>query len=104
MSVKKCPRCGITIEDFRRTGLLGCAECYNVFREEILATVARVQGKTRHKGKLTVASEENYSLLLEQQLLKENIERAMREGDFERAEQLNRRLQESRRTRRGEDE
>ena len=98
-----CPRCGTTIEDFRRTGLLGCAECYRVFREEILSTVRRVQGKTHHEGEIPVAKEERYSFMLEQQHLKEEIERARRAGRYAEAEQLQQRLKESNRARREED-
>ncbi len=98
-----CPRCGTTIEEFRRTGLLGCAECYRVFRGEVLATVRRVQGKTRHEGSLPAVSEEKYSFMLERQHLKEEIERAMREERYSDAEALQQRLKESDRTRRKEE-
>lgn len=100
-----CPRCGTTIDDFRRTGLLGCAECYRVFREEILLTLRRVQGNhTRHEGGIPAASEEKYSFMLERQHLKEEIERAMREGRYAEAEELQQRLKESNRTRRREEQ
>ncbi len=99
-----CPRCGTTIEDFRRTGLLGCAACYRAFRGEILATVRRVQGNTHHEGGVRAASEEKYSFMLERQHLKEEIERAMREGRYAEAEELQQRLKESDRTRRREEQ
>lgn len=101
--LRVCPRCGTTIEDFRRTGLLGCAECYRVFREEILLTVRRVQGHTHHTGEIPSVSEEKYSFMLERQHLKEEIERAMRAGRYAEAEELQQRLKESDRTRRRED-
>ncbi len=99
--LRVCPRCGTTIEEFRRTGLLGCAECYTAFREEVLLTVRRVQGKTRHAGAIPVAKEERYSLMLERQHLKEGIERAMREGRYDEAKKLQQRLKDCRQ---GEDE
>ena len=104
-NVTVCPRCGTTIEDFRRTGLVGCAECYRVFRAEILATVRRVQGNhTRHTGEIPAASEEKYSFMLERQHLKEEIERALRAGRYAEAETLQQRLKESDRTRRREEQ
>ncbi len=99
-----CPRCGTTIEEFRRTGLVGCAECYRAFRTEILSTVRRVQGTTHHEGAIPTVSEEKYSFMLEQQHLKESIEKAMRAGRFEEAEELQRRLKESNLTRRKEEQ
>lgn len=92
MKVTVCPRCGTTIEEFRRTSLLGCAECYNCFREEIFGMIRMTQGKTRHVGKSPAEAEEKHSLVLEQELLKENIERALKEKNFEEAETLRKRL------------
>lgn len=48
---QECPSCGMTLAEFRKTGLLGCADCYTAFREELLPTVKNVQGKLRHTGK-----------------------------------------------------
>ena len=30
-----CPVCGFSIEDYRRTGHLGCPDCYTVFAKEL---------------------------------------------------------------------
>ncbi len=94
-----CPVCGTTLEDFRATGLLGCAHCYTAFREEITPTVRRIQGKTRHEGKVPeTAAGEKYELVRElvreQDRLKGELERAMRERDFSAAEKLKERLRE----------
>lgn len=94
----KCPVCGTTSEDFQRTGLLGCARCYIVFREEIGEMVRRTQKGVLHMGKIPSVEEENYSFIIEQQLLKENLERALAEGRYAEAEQLKERLRESNRT------
>lgn len=94
---KICPKCGTTLEEFRRTGLLGCAICYRAFAEEIMPTLRLVQGSVLHTGKHPAErSEERYSIRLEQQLLIDSIEQAMREGNYERAEELKERLQQSR--------
>lgn len=101
---KTCPRCGMKLGEFRKTGLLGCAGCYCAFREEILPTVRRVQGRIRHEGKAPPeGAGQNYSLMLEQALLKENIERALREGRFSEAESKRALLKETNRILHGED-
>ncbi|MBE3583781.1 MAG: UvrB/UvrC motif-containing protein [Limnochordaceae bacterium] len=46
-----CPVCGTSLADFRRTGLLGCAECYEFFDPALQAIYRRVQGSTQHQGK-----------------------------------------------------
>jgi len=48
----KCPNCGMTYVDFRRTGKLGCGRCYDSFRNNILPLIKRIHGSTQHVGKL----------------------------------------------------
>lgn len=100
MKDKFCPKCGMTAEEYRRTGLWGCAECYRVFREEICASLRKLQGKVRHTGKAPAQStEKNYARLLRRRRLKEELETAIREERYDDAE----RLQEELRALRGED-
>lgn len=43
-----CPGCGVSLQQLRQTSLLGCAECYRHFREDLLATIQRMQGTVQH--------------------------------------------------------
>lgn len=81
--LKICPKCGTSLEDFRRSGLLGCAECYNVFREEILFSVRKMQWGVLHEGKNPVDA-----LLAEQEELRMEIEEAELDGRYEEADRL----------------
>lgn len=47
---KACPVCGQRYEDFRKTGLLGCAACYETFKPWLEQVLKRVQRDTRHIG------------------------------------------------------
>jgi len=47
----KCPNCGLTYEEFGRTGRLGCAECYEAFSKLLLPLIKRVQHSGQHVGK-----------------------------------------------------
>ncbi len=90
-----CPACGTTLEEFRRTGLLGCAHCYPVFREELAPAIMQVQGKLRHEGKTPNAdASQNYPLARELETLREEMERLLREKNFAAAKKLNARLME----------
>lgn len=94
---KACPTCGTTLDDFRRTGLMGCADCYRAFREEILPTVRFIHGKVQHEGREpSVEAGEKYAivrdLVREQETLKAELEQAIREGNFSVAESLKERL------------
>ena len=47
----RCPDCGTTYLDFRRTGRLGCPYDYVVFRGGLLPLLDRVQRAKQHRGK-----------------------------------------------------
>ncbi len=47
----RCPFCGNSMEDYLHSGLVGCAECYRVFAEELSSYIVRLQGSGRHCGK-----------------------------------------------------
>lgn len=46
-----CDNCGTTLDEFSKTGRLGCARCYSVFRESILPVLKGVHMNTKHTGK-----------------------------------------------------
>jgi len=47
-----CPGCGLTFAEFKRSGLLGCAECYSTFERQLTPLLERAhEGGTRHVGK-----------------------------------------------------
>ena len=50
-SKNKCPNCGLTYEDFKRVGRLGCAECYKVFKTSLAPLLKRIHGANQHIGK-----------------------------------------------------
>jgi len=49
-----CPKCGMTYEDFRKSGRLGCAVCYDTFRRYVVPLLRRIHGSTQHLGKQPV--------------------------------------------------
>lgn len=46
----KCEHCGITKDQFERTGLLGCGRCYETFREDLKFILRRIHGSNKHIG------------------------------------------------------
>lgn len=50
-----CPNCGLSYEEFRKTGLFGCSQCYEAFSERLDPVFRRVQGNIRHHGKKRAA-------------------------------------------------
>lgn len=90
---KVCPVCGTTYADYERSGLLGCASCYDVFKEELLPAIRAIHGKTEHVGKV---GNNNDELGLHRSLktLQEQLEVALREKRYMEAGRLNKRINE----------
>src|SRR3990167_7457779 len=47
----RCSRCGMTYEDFKKVGRLGCGECYNEFKVSLAPLLKRIHGAKQHLGK-----------------------------------------------------
>ena len=52
---ERCPYCGTTLEDYRKTGKFGCAMCYETFKDEIdgvkVGTAKTEKAETKENGK-----------------------------------------------------
>lgn len=49
-----CTYCHTTVDDFRRSGRLGCPHCYSVYESQLRAILRRIHGSTYHLGKVYV--------------------------------------------------
>ena len=82
-----CPKCGMTYDDFRKTGRLGCGTCYEAFRKFLAPLLKRIHGSTKHEGrqpifmkaKTAAASKEDVNTL------KERLKAAVTAESFEEA-------------------
>jgi len=90
-----CPYCGTTAADFRRTGRLGCAECWVHFDAHLRGLVRRLQGSVQHVGKLYVHSgSEIGDRLAQLAALRRRLQRAVDTEDFEAAAEFRDRIRE----------
>lgn len=78
---KVCEKCGTRLSSYYQTGMLGCPECYNAFRVEILSTLKDIQNSTEHTGKKLSHGLDKELLDEYKRLLKEK-ELAIMEGRF----------------------
>ena len=89
VSTKACASCGMTYDDFRKVGRLGCADCYATFKRSLGSLLKRIHGSPIHVGKsparLIKPSKMAKSELLE---LKRKLEKAIVEEAFEEAARL----------------
>jgi protein arginine kinase activator len=47
----RCAFCSSTFRDFRSTGRLGCAHCYDAFEKSMRDLLRRVHGSSQHMGR-----------------------------------------------------
>ena len=81
----KCECCGITFSDIRRTGRVGCGNCYRVFKEQLVGTLQRIHGRTTHVGKRPCNSNEKQDILDD---LKNQLKTAIQTENYEEAARL----------------
>ena len=49
--VNECENCKEEYNEFVKTGLLGCPECYDIFQDRLEPIFKNLQGSTRHIGR-----------------------------------------------------
>ena len=84
----KCPRCGFTQADFKKSGRLGCPECYKTFAEGLEGLLKTMHKGTRHAGKVPEALRESREQTDRLKSLQKKLDKAIKEEDFEQAAQL----------------
>lgn len=84
----KCPNCGLTYQDFRRIGRLGCSECYQQFRDSLRLLLKRIHGSTQHLGRMPVKKPLTVEKRSEVEKLRTKLQKAIEMEEFEDAAQL----------------
>ena len=87
-----CSGCGMTYDEFRQGGRLGCAACYRAFGSQLERLLKRIHGATRHAGKTPVASGPGPTAAEEMEQLRRDLDNAVAEEAYERAAQLRDRI------------
>lgn len=84
--VIKCGKCGYTLDEYTKTGLFGCPECYNTFNENLDELFLKIHGKNRHvKDKVTKQQENKMDKSTEIEKLKEILNKLVEEEKYEQA-------------------
>lgn len=81
----KCPSCGFTQADFKKSGRLGCADCYTTFAEGLEGLLKSMHKGTRHAGKVPQSLQHNKDVTEKLNGLQKRLEKAIAEEDFEQA-------------------
>jgi protein arginine kinase activator len=90
----RCEACGATLQDFRDTGRLGCAQCYETFESSLRTLLRRVHGASRHMGEPYVTpgsgdpTAEDPEGIPDLAAVREQLRRAVEAENFELAARL----------------
>ena len=85
---KCCPLCGATIRDISGSGKVGCAKCYEVFKNELKGTVSGIHGNVHHVGRAPGKHAEIMKIQAEIEDLKQQQQKAVEEQNYELAAEL----------------
>ena len=80
-----CPDCGLGTADFRRTGRLGCAACYQSFVPLLKPVLEDMHAGTIHKGKTPDVALSRQTSMAKLQSLESALLRAISEEAYEDA-------------------
>ena len=80
-----CASCGQESADFRRTGRLGCSDCYGVFRSLVFPVLEDMHAGTAHQGKVPTAALGRQSSQMQLKKLLDSLARAVAEEAYEDA-------------------
>jgi protein arginine kinase activator len=102
-----CPTCRLTFSDFRKTGLLGCPDCYRAFEGKLAPLLERAHGGASHHvgkvprralsgarpgGRLAAAQDELVEAAQERAqriaLLRKQLDEAVAAEQYERAAKI----------------
>ncbi len=86
--VIKCPNCGLTYEEFGRTGRLGCAECYEAFSKLLTPLIKRVQHSNQHLGKRPSRLSAPVRLNHDLRELQSRLQKSIAQEEFEEAARI----------------
>lgn len=89
----RCPTCSTTFSTIRRTGRVGCTDCYTTFGSQINRLLSHVAGGTHHTGKWPARLTKYKRAFIDRERLRKNLEQALTSEDYERAAEIRDSLQ-----------
>jgi protein arginine kinase activator len=84
----KCNQCGLTIGEFRSTGMFACSGCYDAFHDTVENVLRRIHGSTKHIGKRPFSMQISAEPGLSPEELREQLDQAIKTENYEHAAQL----------------
>ena len=83
-----CPECGMTYAEFRKDGRMGCAACYQAFRQPLDSLLLKVHGNLQHAGRMPGGLKSDASIKFTIEKLKQELVKAIAAEEYEQAAQI----------------
>ena len=91
-----CPRCHMRPSDFKKTGRLGCLDCYATFAAELAPMLQSMHHSNQHVGGIPAREGPRVQMTAEVAALQQALEKAVAAENFEEAARLRDRIAASR--------
>ena len=85
---RRCEGCGMCFDDIAQSGKVGCDKCYETFLEQLLPSLQRMHGRSRHAGKVPNCIKAEHTVEDKIADLSAQMQRAVEAQDFELAAKL----------------
>ena len=83
-----CADCGLTYPEFKKTGRLGCAHCYEAFKKPLEGLLLKLHGNLQHTGRIPGGLKSDASIRYHMEQLKQELVKAIAAEEYERAAQI----------------
>lgn len=85
---QKCPVCGFTQADFKKTGRLGCSACYETFADGLASLLKGMHKGVKHTGKMPARLSRRFELADRIKHLQDQLQKAIDTEKYEDAARL----------------
>src|SRR5476651_1426888 len=87
-TAQRCPGCGFSQADFKKTGRLGCAQCYETFGEGLSSLLKAMHKGTHHTGKVPARIARHLERENALKTLQRDLQKAVADENYETAAQI----------------
>lgn len=88
LEARKCPVCGFTQADLKKTARLGCSACYDIFAHDLESMLKNMHKGLEHIGKAPAAYQRTRQLDQKIKSLQSNLDKAVAAEQYEKAADL----------------
>lgn len=88
LSLKVCPECGLSENELRNGGKLGCAQCYSTFSDIVDVMLRKMHMSNEYKGKAPEGLGEGMSLGSKLEKLRAEMQTAVDNQEYEQAAKI----------------